>query len=750
MADTETTPPVASAAPEPPVEDGSPKLAEAEAKKSSPAKAGVPPKRPTTGKTGTTRPTTTKPSTSTTKPTTASSRTTAGSTLNKPPARPATTSTTTRKPATGTTSSSTGTTTHKPRMSTSSIDTADEKKKSSISGAPRRVSIAPSVSSTRPSTTKTVSATPDKRSSLGHSAVTEKKPIGRASTTSPTKTTRPTPSTPGHRASATTTTSRSTKPAVSSTLKSSTATEGRKRLSTIPASPAVKSKSEPADDDKENEVTSGAETSTSKGPTRPPLGHRQSTRSAALQQRMREFEIVNEMLQAAMAAEDAGDDIEQTKISEKVEQSMLKLKNDLEKAKAVENGDGHGPEDSELGAEAATETERGLAETAAASAKDATDETSVLKLQLEESNGKVEALQKELENIQVKMAEFGKSAEEEAVKVQDATSAIRAEHAAKVDELSAIHASEIAPLNEKIKDSEVALQERAEHALKDLDQAKQAAQESGDSKVVQALEEQEKLHVEALRDLQNQLSSQKEASDASQARVDELQTQLAKSKEELESATQNAANHAQTLEMHENELSNRDRELKGQGSVIKSLQDEITALQQSKTDDLNEEKERAATQVADLEAKVEALTTELEQSKNMAGQSGEAHKEAISSKDLEIKRLGEVIEKLQSEIQSVQQNSTDQLEIKLVEIRQEHDQIVQALKSEHTDKISALTETHSKTVEKLSSEAMSSREAHEDQLKTLNTENDTIKGELERLSVPLTTPGLNLQPAPRK
>jgi hypothetical protein len=115
-------------------------------------------------------------------------------------------------------------------------------------------------------------------------------------------------------------------------------------LSTIPASPSVKPGDEGAEEDKENATEVPKK---SLAPVRPALGSRKSTRSLLIEQRIREFELVNGMLQAAMTA-DGADEQEQQTMDQEAAATLAKLKSDLAKVREFERVNGRVPTAAEL------------------------------------------------------------------------------------------------------------------------------------------------------------------------------------------------------------------------------------------------------------------------------------------------------------------------------------------------------------------------------------------------------------------
>ena len=305
---------------------------------SSPRRSGIPPKRPGSAAKrqsivpgSAAKPTISSPSTA--------SRTAAGSSLSKPPTRPIAAAA--RRPPNTATPSGATASVHKPKPSTSSITSTEDGKKSSvmsqegenkkptISGSARRISIAPSaVTKTTAAKTPAASST-DRRSTMGSSTLSDttnstgKIPSSRPSISSPSKGEAKATANMSKSTSSLATARTARTPLHSSRIlagKEST-DAGKKRLSTIPASPAPGAA----------EPSAGKDASK---PTRPQLSQRKSTMSVTIEQRLREMELVSEMLKVAMAED--GDNEELEEFGNKADETLASLKQKLEEARINE------------------------------------------------------------------------------------------------------------------------------------------------------------------------------------------------------------------------------------------------------------------------------------------------------------------------------------------------------------------------------------------------------------------------------
>ena len=426
--------------------------------------------------------------------------------LNKPPARPITNSAGRKTTSAGGSS-------------------GDENKKLGFSALVGSTTVSRASSFKAPVAGKT-----EKRSTESPSSLLDRRPSSRSSTRSPTRNTSKIPATSSSRKPIVTT--KFTRPP---SKRDPGVLDTKKRLSTIPASPNAKSSVQAVDDDKEDGVQPPTST-TKPPPTRPPLGKRQSTRSVALQQRIREYQLVSDMLRLAMATE-GEDQHDNEHIAQEAAATMAKLKADLANATAFEKLSGYSSD--EAGLQENMVIGREDESTAAPSPERMGDDLVALEAELAESRAAVSALSTEMTAAQLRLVEFGTATEQESFKVQAAVEAIRAEHATEIRHLLATHASE-------------------------KEQATLAASTIAEAKAQHILEQERAVHANAIQDFQNTVHEFK--------------------------ATNEHIN-AQNLKL-EAAIANQEREMNGQESVIKSLQDEMITLQQAKQEEMEAASER--------------------------------------------------------------------------------------------------------------------------------------------------------------
>lgn len=288
------------------------------ASQKSPPKKGIPPKRLSTANK---RPVAPTPASMSKTNALSNSRNAPGSGLSKPPTRPPASSSA-RRPATNLA----GTTSHKKSSSINSLDRTSKGDPSALD------------ENTQPTNGKT----DVKRYGTGRGEplqandnpsqdkVRQGQTVGVAqNTNSPTSKSVPR-STPNPRLSGGGIPPRNSRPKVSSPKRNAVGNEApRKRLSTIPASPApIQSASIPS-------ASAVQPPSATVRAARPALGPRKSTTSMTIEQRLREMDAVHQMLRIAMAEE--GDENDEVKEDfGKVDESLASLRTRIEEVRRNE------------------------------------------------------------------------------------------------------------------------------------------------------------------------------------------------------------------------------------------------------------------------------------------------------------------------------------------------------------------------------------------------------------------------------
>lgn len=265
---------------------------------------------------------------------TSSSASISGTGLSKPPTRPLPSSAT-RRPAPGVAGGATNSSAHKKRASISSVDT---KRIGDESATEEIVKASTNLSENRPiknDMRKSTLSSASHRTSLGSSSSADKRAAStRQNHDSPVKTAlRPT--TNSVRPNLASSTFQGARPLASSARGTGGAgafEASKKRLSTIPASPAPRTL---------DSISSGPPLSPpmSTKSLRPPLGSRKSTMSVSLEQSFREMEVVHKMLQVAMAEDCDSTDEAKEEYGKKVDESLAAIRTKLEEARRSQGFD---------------------------------------------------------------------------------------------------------------------------------------------------------------------------------------------------------------------------------------------------------------------------------------------------------------------------------------------------------------------------------------------------------------------------
>jgi hypothetical protein len=523
-------------------------------------------------------------------------------------------------------------------------------------------------------------------------------------------------------------------------------------------------KTEPKDDDKENALESVPEIS--KRPTRPTIGNRQSTRSVALVERIREFEIVSQMLQVAMAQEGDNEGQEQTESEAAI--TIAKLRANLAQAVDQESVEAQ-VEDVEIPEPSADlKEDSGKPDTATQN----DDEVTSLREQLSESQGLVDTLSADLEQLKDKLANFSASAEEESRKVQEVIEAIRSEHAEKVDSLLTSHKQEMDRLRADTKDE---IEQKSSSHYKE---AAALQSELAEANVSLASHEENASKIESMRDahakeldvLQKRVEEFKGKATSHEENVSALRTELAETKARL------AGHDATVIELeslksaHAQELDTLQQQTKDAEGIVASHSQELMTLQaeleEAKTA-LSKHQERSAWDIkredhqAALREIEEAKTSEIDNLKQThlaeiddlqakLERAAQTSTKNAAMQETEISHLGQVIETLQNEIQASGEAQTEAAEARLTAIKEEHEKAMSAAveqaKSSSSGELEslrqALTAEFQITIDELQSELKNAREqasksvedanaASEEQIRVLEAKVRNLRVEMD-------------------
>ena len=307
----------------------------------SPSKNAVPPKRLSM----TTKRNTPAPATASSRSNPPSTSWSASGTgLSKPPTRPSISSAV-RRPATNVTAATAASTGHRKRSSVASNEMINSKR-GGLSAAGENIK----PTSSKPEAKRNGYDKADLRNAVQTFNVDKPNLVtkaeqsvttGRTGNTSPVKSVLRS-ATNSSRPGSLNTTSRGIRPTVSSVGGGPKVEAVKKKLSTIPASPAL------ANLDTNTLESLIVPAATTK---RPVLHSRKSTMSVTIEQRLREMELVHQMLRVAMAEDGSDDEEAKEEYGRKVDESLASLRTKLEEARRNEGIDTQESEASKVSSE---------------------------------------------------------------------------------------------------------------------------------------------------------------------------------------------------------------------------------------------------------------------------------------------------------------------------------------------------------------------------------------------------------------
>ncbi|MCJ1477843.1 hypothetical protein MMC13_006516 [Lambiella insularis] len=702
---------------------------------SSPRRNGIPPKRPATTvkrAEGLVAASTTK-SLSTTQPI-------AGSGLSKPPARPMG-APLGRRPVPGVATSTPSTFGHKLRASTSSIEDLRksagsegvENKRPIVAGAAKRVSLAPALM-TKSTVPKAPSAS-DRRYTISNPIANDKSVTSsRTGVTSPTKastrsttTTARTPALPG--------TQRSSRPPPSSTRAvngASLSEAAKKRLSTIPASPAPV-------------MASVLESDQHSRPVRPGLRSRKSTMSVTIEQRLREMELVNDMLKVAMAEDGDESDEVKEEYGRKVDEKLADLREQLEEARRKEGKLLVGSPDRLSAPDDATEAyeeshqavnpdekEKSRIE-GLSSALTSSQEKASLGAGLAISLSTVAMLEAEIESMQTKMYLYSEEAAQASRDVEQATERIRVEHSSKVNELVAGHKIEVEAIRSQLESLKVKHLQYVERSLKDIENAKEVAAQQSAKDITRLSSEQTLAHEAALQAMEHELKAEKTKTSDTVSRSHTLASQVSKLEHLLEEEKQLSETQLSNVQARFDRLLKEKDEL-SQMKDKDTLELQLAMEQMQVTHRRELEEAEAAVSQHELDTRRTQMEAQQEIRKleiNAVTTSNE-HREVLRTKESEVSSMGQIVESLQDELQDLQERKNREIEsLRLSLIREhedamskaraKHELTIQAIQDEERDKSLKTATEHEKEIQDLRESMESTNQTHESALSKLTS-----------------------------
>lgn len=679
----------------------------------SPPKNGVPPKRlSTTAK----RTSPSLPSVAPRANASATSRGAPGTGLSKPPTRPSISSTV-RRPAVSVTAATAASTGHRKRPSVASNE-LNSVKRGDASGSEENIK----PSSSKPDTRRNLHDRGDLRNviqighadNLNHAAKLEQSAAsGRTNITSPMKSVLRS-TTNGSRPSSMHSTSRSTRPMASSTGGLSQSDAAKKRLSTIPASPAP---AKPETALSENSILPVPVNS-----TRPGLLSRKSTMSVTIEQRLKEMELVHQMLHIAMAKDGDEDDEVKEEYGRKVDESLASLRLRLEEARQNE---GIVPRESEANgasgvqssdakinqamsshnklSEALHESERKVGFCRENPTFQSTELTTVL--QVSALNHEISDLQQRLNQATSSVTNTEELNLQRDASIQQLQGEIQRLHetqAQKINELSKKYQIDLAAAHAENLEAEVRHNDDLARSVQEQADAILLTVSESSKEAVSKLESEVNAYTSELQAVELDLAIEKKDKAAAVTSLGELQLEISSLRNQLSEQRQTLADTRRSWEdRYTSVLKQREDMLMVKEQHILDLQRKIQGLQ-SKQSLLLEEVERVSLSnrhgsESELTAAREKLS-ELESSYHSVVSS---HEEELSEKDREIKGLAIVIEEFQSKMQNLhelKERAVDETRLDLIE---EHEKILSDHHRKHRDEIAELALQHEQELQNL-------------------------------------------------
>ncbi|MCJ1430951.1 hypothetical protein MMC27_000301 [Xylographa pallens] len=708
---------------------------------SSPRRNGIPPKRPTS----TIKRAEASAPTSDAKPV-PSTRSTLGSGLSKPPSRPIATSSA-RRPVPGVVTSTVSTSVHKSRPSTTSVDETrkmpavdgTENKRPIVAGAAKRVSLAPSALTK--STGHKSSTSTDRRSTLGSNAPSDKNiSTSRPSVISPTRVATKSTTTPS-RPVASSSTLRSGRAPPSSARGSHTALAAdasKKRLSTIPASPAPPAAFKSTD-------TAKSPPAQAMRPVRPSLGARKSTMSVTIEQRLQEMELVNEMLKIAMAEDGEESDEVKEEYGRKVDETLADLREQLEEARRKE---GKPPLSSTEGTPPTREQPLPI-EIPDSDAKPnalAQKQIEVLHSSLTASQEKVATLEADLEYMQRKMNQYSEEAAQVSKDLEIATENVRLEHVSKIEKLSVVHAGETEALRNRLGEAEAKHAQYVERSLQDIEKAKTASIEKGSQEATRLLEDQQRAHEESLKVLHDQLNAQQVNGFDAASRVKILLSDLSKLKNQFENERQRMTKQMEDAQKQfEIILKEKDELIEMKEGDTLTLQRELEQLAITHTRELEDADATSSQHVLEIQRTEKEARQQIRKLEADLATAADERQNIQRTTGSEISSMGQVIESLQDELQSLKERKDREIDALKVRLIQEHDETIRNVQAEHeltlqaakddtNKRASTIASDHNEELQRLRLNIEKIKQEHNEALSTLSASKSELQRDLANIS----------------
>ncbi|KAL9119814.1 MAG: hypothetical protein Q9187_003628 [Circinaria calcarea] len=611
---------------------------------------------------------------------------------------------------------------HRSRTSTGLVEDAkkpavesdgDKKKPTASSPAKRVVGVSPSLNkATGPR--NTMSST-NRRSTLESSKVTERKTLAtRSDTTSPTKVASKAAIAP--RTTTLSSAPRTTRPLLGSSRlppRAMTSETATKRFNTIPAAPAVAKAQLGLSDS----VAAGHRTPVK--PVRPGLVTRTSTMSVTIEQRLREMQLVSDMLQAAMAEDGDEDDEAKEEYGKRMDETLATLRVKLEEARRNEGKDYGSASDSHPdsgisdrmstavkvkldpdtgapdGLPTAVKVEPDCAsgipdglptavKVESVSGVSAYEASESLRSELVASQTKISNLEADIDVMKTQLLSFSAASENVSQKVQQTTEKLRQEHGAELERISANHMGELEAVHSRLAEAVAQEKRISERCFQDIEEAKRVSMDRGSKETASLLEAQKQSHKDALKALEEELDSEKsngvDIASRLQHYVSEvlaLQTQLEEERERSEDQLQGVNKRFRVM------IEEKDDCINSMKREISIIEDKLAQERISHIRELKETKLGYELRVNELEDKLVASDCRILELQDAVDVTMTEHGSILQAKEHEILSLGQVIESLQEQVQGIQQHKEQELDTAKAQMFREHQNALQKLQAEH-------------------------------------------------------------------
>ena len=236
----------------------------------------------------------------------------------------------------------------------------------------------------------------------------------------------------------------------------------------------------------------------------------------------------------------------------------------------------------------------------------------------------------------------------------EAAKSAAAEHGSQVtsrllEQQKEIHGKALKELEDKLKaeisDANAKHEESSKKALEEVENARSLATEQGASETARLLDEQKRRHAEAVATLEDRFKSGQAKEQESASKIDALNSEVTDLKNQLDLARQASAGKSEI----EGKLRAEISALADLNKVVKSLQNELQELTESKRQDL----ETVSAEKDALKAELDAAIELVEQNSGLA--------KRLEAKETEISGLSHVVASLQDEVLKAQENRDQEI-----------------------------------------------------------------------------------------